>query len=104
MSRQAVEGVAVGNCQVIPEQVTHGTVVEPMPMQSPFAAGVDQPVADQRLEQRVPLRLVPRSTLFYAFSAAYGDTFKIQGRNQLLDDGDLHGGWQIKGFDLCPAG
>ena len=45
-----VEGVAMGDGKILPEQFTHRTVIEPVTVQTPFAAGVDQAVRHQRLE------------------------------------------------------
>ncbi len=52
----------------------------------------------QWLEQ--PLAQCVQAVSSLGAGAARGDTFQIQGRNQLLDDGGLHGERQIKGLDL----
>ena len=44
-----VERVLLDQRKILAEQIAHGALLEPLPVQTPFAAGIDQPVADQRL-------------------------------------------------------
>src|SRR4051812_32347001 len=50
----AVERVLRDQRVVGPEQVGHRAVLEPLPVQSPLAARIDQPVADQGLQHVTP--------------------------------------------------
>jgi hypothetical protein len=50
----AVERILLGQAFVGAEQVRHRTLFEPLPVQAPFAAGVDQPIAHQRLQDMLP--------------------------------------------------
>jgi hypothetical protein len=38
--------------RIIAKQIRHRALLEPLPMQAPFAAGVDQPIAHQRRQCR----------------------------------------------------
>ena len=50
----AVQGVTVGDAEVLPEQVTQGAMVVPVAVQPPCAAGIDQAVTHQGLEDVEP--------------------------------------------------
>ena len=52
----AVEGVSLHQRIIRTQQIRHRTLLEPQPMQAPLAAGIDQPVAHQRLQDVPPLR------------------------------------------------
>jgi hypothetical protein len=47
-------------CAIRPDQIRHRAALEPQPVQSPLAAGIDRPIANQRLQkicrQQVPSR------------------------------------------------
>ena len=51
-----VELVRLGQSEVRPQQVGHGTLAEPVAVQLPLAARCDQPVYDQHLQDLIPLR------------------------------------------------
>ena len=40
--------------EILVEQIAHGTLVKPVPVKTPLAARVDEPIADQRLEDIDP--------------------------------------------------
>src|SRR5580700_4474034 len=46
---------------VLAQQICHRAVLEPLPMQAPFAAGVDQPIAHQRLQDVLPAGALART-------------------------------------------
>lgn len=50
-----VEGVLGGQGEVTTQKIGQRRVVEPMAMQTPFAARVDEPVGDQDGEDRLPV-------------------------------------------------
>jgi len=52
----AVQLVALHQAEILAQQVRHGTLFIPVAVQPPLAAGVDQPVTDQRLEHIQPAR------------------------------------------------
>ena len=56
----AVERILLGQAVVGAEQVRHRALVEPLPVQPPLAAGIDQPVAHQRLQNVPPRRAFAR--------------------------------------------
>lgn len=56
MIKTAVEGMEVGDGKVLAEPVTPRARVEPVTVPAPFAAGVDQTVGDQRLQDVQPAR------------------------------------------------
>jgi hypothetical protein len=56
----AVEGMYLHQPIISAQQVTHRALLEPLPVQSPLAAGIDQPVAHQRLQDVPPLRPLAR--------------------------------------------
>src|SRR5208283_3088402 len=49
-----IEGVLLDQRKIFAEQIAHGALLEPQPVQTPFAARVDEPVADQCLEDVPP--------------------------------------------------
>lgn len=49
-----VEAVLFGESEVTAEQVANRAVIKPMPVQTPFAARVNQTVEDQRLQHQIP--------------------------------------------------
>jgi len=51
-----IERVGGGQAAIGPEQIGHRALVEPFPVQTPFAARIDEPIADQRLEHVFPAR------------------------------------------------
>ena len=53
-----VELVRLGQAEVGPEQIGHGTVAEPLAMQPPLAARRDQPIGDQHLQDLIPACLL----------------------------------------------
>jgi len=52
----AVEGMYLHQPIIGAQQITHRALLEPLPVQSPLAAGIDQPVTHQRLQDMPPLR------------------------------------------------
>ena len=56
----AVQGVLLGQREVRVQQVGHGAGIEPLPVQSPLRARVDEPVGHQRLEHLQPRRAFAR--------------------------------------------
>jgi hypothetical protein len=56
MIKTAIEGITLRNGEILPEEVPHGTVIEPVTVQAPFTAGVDQAIGDQGLEHIQPAR------------------------------------------------
>jgi len=52
----AVEGVPLHQRVIGAQQIRHRALFEPQPVQAPLAAGIDQPVTDQRLQDVPPLR------------------------------------------------
>ena len=46
----AIEGVALGDREVFPQQIPHGAARVPAAMEAPFAARVDEAIGHQRLE------------------------------------------------------
>ena len=51
----AVEGVLGGDGEVFMQQVVHGAAVEPVAVEAPFAAGFQQAVAAEELEDVFPV-------------------------------------------------
>jgi hypothetical protein len=51
-----VELVSFREAEVTSQEIGHGAVEEPLPMQSPFAARRDQPVGRQHLQHVIPTR------------------------------------------------
>jgi hypothetical protein len=51
-----VELMDLGQFEPRPEQVRHGACREPLPMTPPLAAGSDEPVGGERLQDQVPAR------------------------------------------------
>ena len=51
----AVEGILGGQGEVTTQNIGQSCVVEPMAMQTPFAARVDEPVGDQDVEDSLPV-------------------------------------------------
>jgi hypothetical protein len=51
-----VEFVNLGQGKVFAQEVRHGAALEPMPVQPPFAARGNEPIATQRLENQIPAR------------------------------------------------
>ncbi len=51
----AVEAVLLHQPVISAEQIRHRALLEPLPVQAPLAAGIDQPVAHQRLQDVPPL-------------------------------------------------
>ncbi len=51
----AVEGVLLHQRIIGAQQIAHRALLEPKPVQAPLAAGIDQPVTDQRLQDVSPL-------------------------------------------------
>jgi hypothetical protein len=56
----AIEGVLLDQGEVRAEQVRHGAGLEPVPVQAPLAARIDQAVAHQGLQDLVPGRALAR--------------------------------------------
>jgi hypothetical protein len=56
----AIEGVLLDQRKIRAEQIAHGALLEPQPMQPPFAARVDQPVAHQGLQDMTPAGALAR--------------------------------------------
>ena len=52
----AVECILLRQRKISAEQITHRASLEPLPVQAPFAAGIDQPIAHQRLQDMLPAR------------------------------------------------
>ena len=50
----AIERVLLDQRKISAEQIAHGALLEPQPVQAPLAAWIDEPVADQRLEDVAP--------------------------------------------------
>ena len=61
----AVELVALRQRGVLAQKIAHGASIPPLPVQPPFAARIDQPVAGQRFQDVQPRRSLParRQTL-----------------------------------------
>src|SRR5208283_3202665 len=49
-----IERVLLDQRKIFAEQIAHGALLEPQPVQTPFAAWIDEPVADQRLKDVAP--------------------------------------------------
>ena len=49
-----IESVLLDQRKIFAEQIAHGALLEPQPVQAPLAARIDEPVADQRLENVPP--------------------------------------------------
>ena len=56
----AIQGVLLGQGEVGIEQVAHRTGIEPMPVQPPLRARIDQSIGHQRLEHLQPRRALAR--------------------------------------------
>jgi hypothetical protein len=56
----AVEAILLRQRIIGAQQIRHRALLEPHPMQAPLAAGIDQPVADQRLQDVPPPRPLTR--------------------------------------------
>src|ERR1700758_2344961 len=59
---QAVTGIELarlGQAEIRPQQIGHGALAEPFAMQPPLAAGFDQSVGDQHLQNLIPARSLP---------------------------------------------
>jgi hypothetical protein len=52
----AVEGGYLHQPIIGVQQIAHRALLKPMPVQAPLAAGIDQPVAHQRLQDVPPPR------------------------------------------------
>jgi hypothetical protein len=52
----AVEAILLHQRIISAQQIRHRALLEPQPVQAPLAAGIDQPVAHQRLQDVPPLR------------------------------------------------
>ncbi len=50
----AIERVLLDQRKIPVEQIAHRALFEPQPVQAPLAAGIDKPIADQRLEDVSP--------------------------------------------------
>ena len=51
----AVESILGGQGEITTQEIGQRRVVEPMAMQTPFAARVDEPVGDQDIEDSLPV-------------------------------------------------
>src|SRR5271166_3458153 len=49
-----IERVLLDQRKIFAEQIAHGALLEPQPVQTPFAGWIDEPVADQRLKDVAP--------------------------------------------------
>ena len=49
-----IERVLLDQRKIFAEQIAHGALLEPQPVQTPFAAWINEPVADQRLKNVAP--------------------------------------------------
>src|SRR5208283_2979 len=49
-----IERVLLDQRKIFAEQIAHSALLEPQPVQTPFAAWIDEPVADQRLKDVAP--------------------------------------------------
>jgi hypothetical protein len=56
----AVERILLGDPEVLAEEIRHGTPVEPEPVEPPLAAGIEQTVDGQGLQDIEPTRAFPR--------------------------------------------
>jgi len=56
----AIQRILLDQRIVRPEKIAHGALREPLPVQPPFAAGIDQPIAHQRLHDVTPARALAR--------------------------------------------
>ena len=56
----AIEGILLDQRKILAEQIPHGALLEPQPMQPPFASRIDQPVAHQGLQDMAPARAFAR--------------------------------------------
>src|SRR5664280_3260866 len=58
----AIKRVSGGQTKIPAQQIAHRAVFIPMPVQTPFAARINQPVSDQRLKNQVPRRAFAAGT------------------------------------------
>jgi hypothetical protein len=49
-----VERVLLDQCIILAEKISHRALLKPRAVQSPFATGIDQPITNQRLQDRAP--------------------------------------------------
>ena len=56
----AVESILLRQHEIRAQQVCHRALFKPLPVQTPLAAGIDQPVAHQRLQDIAPVRSFAR--------------------------------------------
>ena len=54
-----IELVRLSQAEIRSQQIGHGAPAEPLAMQPPLAAGFDQPVGDQDVQDLVPARSLP---------------------------------------------
>ena len=54
-----IELVRLGQAEIRSQQIGHGALAEPLAIQPPLAAGFDQPVGDQDVQDLVPARSLP---------------------------------------------
>jgi hypothetical protein len=56
----AVERVLLHQPIIRAQKICHGALLEPLPVQAPLAAGIDQPIAHQCLQDVLPARALAR--------------------------------------------
>ena len=52
-----IQVVFLRQAEVLFQQIGHGAVLKPLSMQSPFAAGINQPIGRQGLQHMAPAGL-----------------------------------------------
>jgi hypothetical protein len=52
----AIKGLALGDGEVLAEQISHGAAIEPIAVQSPLAARINEPIGDQGFQHVQPAR------------------------------------------------
>jgi hypothetical protein len=72
----AVELVDLDHAEVLAQEIAHGTVFEPLAMQPPLAARIEQPVEDQGLEYVQPARPPPPS--HYGMHTSRGGAIRLE--------------------------